>query len=195
MNKLNLSEKLWRLGFMHRVNNKQERQEGQDTRQSALKCITVTSASSSEDEEEDEDDTDAVVETRDREVEDHVERGERDDEEMEEGELPESHESREVVYDDHDVLVVKRDLRETREADEAAVWVGEETEAEIRDGDRGGDEDEVFLFDESQLEFDEFNDSTRYHLNFMLLSVLSVSFIHLQCRFSFIVAGRLVAFI
>ena len=67
---------------MHRVNNKQERQEGQDTRQSALKCITVTSASSSEDEEEDEDDTDAVVETRDREVEDHVERGERDDEEM-----------------------------------------------------------------------------------------------------------------
>ena len=157
---------------MHRLNNKQERQEGQDTRHSALKCITVTSASSSEDEEEDEDETDAVAEMTGRDDEKR-----RDDEEMEEGELrggtPET--SRQVMEDDLGGLVVRRDLRQ--EAEEEEEERDSEEEAEIRDEDRGGDEDEDFLFDESQLEFDEFNDSTRLSSELYVV-VCFVIFIH-----------------
>lgn len=182
LNGLNLAPEAWRLGFIGKSQNRGERCAGKDKRNSELRVVTkVAQSSSSEDEEEEKD-----------EGAEHGENGQGvlgEDEEMEEGEVrggtPET--SRQVIEDDLGGLLVRRDLRgqeaeeeeEERDSEEEAVnaWVGAENEAEKRDEDRGGDEVGDFLFDESQLEFDEFNDSTRLSSELYVV-VCFVIFIH-----------------
>ena len=169
VNGLQLAKEAWKVGFLGKVKKRSERRVGEDHRHTALRVVTKPEfSSSSEDEEEEEEGPE------------HEENGQGvlgDDEEMEEGEVrggtPET--SRQVMEDDLGGLVVRRDLRQ--EAEEGEEERDSEEEAEIKNEDRGGDEDELFLFDESQLEFDEFNDSTRLSSELYVV-VCFVIFIH-----------------